>query len=519
MPVRSRKQSSVQAKQCTPVRGIDLSRPDSVIHENALTQAFNFWYEPSYTGIVTRMGTEKVDAPQLPGAVTEMIYYITTTGEAYLVVAIRTQIGEHRLYALVDAGSGNQWQLVTELQRVPSLLNFDGYLIIADGRNGGIVSWDGATLKEIQGSPPKPTVLNTISDRVVANSLDSPDYVFFSEPENFEEWGVSEGKAGFIAPAGFGEGMEINGMTALYGMLVVSKVHRDKAGNITAKRLHMINTNGTPESWSTARLSATNATNVQNGITSVADKIFYLDSDGIQSASPAPGGAFGDIALDPEAGTRILALIGRNASQATTAVVKFVKILGQLWFIIRAGQAVEIVVYHPLQGGAWTELRYPFITGALCETGTNVLLGADDGYIYKFSGEGTDSGKPVQTVLRTKKYDQVGGDMILRAAKLTLGRISPSLIRVEAVGEDGSIRHLVAEMQTEETGAADDKIFDANYKIFDANFPIFGGQRIIPQPFDWRVAGPRSTGIYMQVRTLGGRITIDGIAALMAHVG
>jgi hypothetical protein len=146
-----------------------------------------------------------------------------------------------------------------------------------------------------------------------------------------------------------------------------------------------------------------------------------------------------------------------------------------------------------------------------------------DGCVYKFVQTGRDAGlhgdKDIFTMVRSRKFEQMGGDLILRGAKLTIGRIQPSLIRMEAIGNDGASRYLIAEEMTREVGSGDDLIFDANYKIYDANWPIAGVTRAVPQIFDWRVAGPRDPGLYLQVRTLGGRVTIDSIQGLAAIVG
>ena len=99
-----------------------------------------------------------------------------------------------------------------------------------------------------------------------------------------------------------------------------------------------------------------------------------------------------------------------------------------------------------------------------------------------------------------------------------MGLIQPSLLRLEAVGNDGKTRYLIAEEATGQVGAGDDLIFDANYKIYDATWPI-AAPRAATRIFDWRVAGPRDPGLYLQLRTVGGRVTIDTIQGLAAIVG
>ncbi|MCL1985184.1 MAG: hypothetical protein FWG59_01880, partial [Betaproteobacteria bacterium] len=430
------------------------------------------------------------------------------------------EFGLWRLAAAQDGGQ--EWENMYPLRGEAALMSFNGCLLIADGREEGLVAWDTENFLAVPGSPPRPTVLGSIADRVITNSLDAPDYVFFSGPQDFEDWSVTDGGAAVDVAAGFGEGMEVNGFAVVYSTLIVSKLAKDAAGHVTQKRLHMINTEGTPSSWSTARLSSVNAACVRGAITTVQEKAYFLDSDGIKSAAPSIAGTYGDIAVDPSTGVRIHAKIGAQAATASRAWLHWCKNLGQLWFIITSGGASSVVLLHPMQGMAWTEVQYPFDPGCMCEVGKDVYLGAADGSVYRFTGTGKDEGRneerPVYGMLRSRKFGQMGGDLILRGAKLTLGSIQPTRIKLEAVGDDGATRYPLAEDETLPAGSADDLIFTANYKIYDAEWFI-GGQRAVPKIFDWKTAGPRDPGLYLQLRTEGGRVTVDSIQGLAAVVG
>lgn len=526
MPMRSRKQRTVKVVQCVPDRGLDLSTSPAALHENALTRAYNMWYEPNINGLVTRYGLAVTAAPVLPAGISKLHYHVMADGTAHLLAATTTNTSADALYRLDESGATPAWVKILDLQtsngNAPGLLSFDGVLLIADGRNGGLVAWDGTTTNEIQGSPAKPTVVTTIADRVVCNSLDSPDAVFFSEPEQYDKWSVSEGGAAVIVPAGFGEGMTINAMAALYGYLVVSKVHHDTTGAVTQKRLHMISTTGTPAEWQGVQLSQTSAAVALDCMAGVADRVFFLDSDGAQSLSPSSAGAYGDLAVDPKMGPKIRPMIAGAARKATHGNVQWVRNLGQLWWIVRSGAAATVVLYHPMQGGgAWTELHFPVAMRSLCEVGERVYIGGDDGRLYMFSVTGTDwtadGEKPIYSTLRTKKYEQMGGDVILKGAKLGVSRILPTNVRIEAVDEAGA-RYLVAEMDTAETGSSSQKIYDAHDKIANANWKISGGSEPIAQYFDVKT-NVRRSALFLQVRTIGGRIVIDSISGLLALVG
>lgn len=526
MPVRSRKQQTVKVVQCVPDRGLDLSTSSAVLHNNALTRAYNMWYEPNINGLVTRYGLALAKAPALPAGISKLHYHVMADGAAHLLAATATNTGADALYRLDESGSAPAWVKVLDLQtnngNAPGLLSFDGVLLIADGRNGGLVAWDGATINEIQGSPSQPTVVTTIADRVACNSLSSPDAVFFSEPEQYDSWSVVEGGAAVIIPAGFGEGMTINAMTALYGYLVVSKVHRDATGAVTQKRIHMISTTGTPAEWQGVQLSQTSSAVARDCMAGVADKVFFLDSDGAQSLSPSSAGAYGDLSVDMKMGPRIRPMIAGAARKSTHGNVQWIRNLGQLWWVVRSGAASTVVLFHPMQGGgAWTEMHFPVAIRSLCEVGERVYVGGDDGRVYLLSATGTDwtaaGEKPIYATLRTKKYEQMGGDVILKGVKLGVGRILPTNIRIEGVDEAGA-RYLVAEMDTAETGSSSQKIYDAHDKIANAKWKIFAGDSPVAQYFD-KKANVRRSALSLQVRTIGGRIVIDSISGTLALVG
>lgn len=527
MPIRSRKHQQVKTVQAIPDRGLDLSQSPVAIHANALTRAYNLWYEPQLGGLVTRYGMARANAPQLPAVITELHYHVMQDGTGYLLAATSDSMtAKAALHKLTEGPEGKVWEKLTDLETkggdAPGLLSFDGMLLIADGRDSGLMSWDGETIKEVAGSPKQPTVVDTIANRVVCNSLTSPDAVFFSEPEQYDKWSVTSGGAAVIVPAGFGEGMTINGFADLYGMLIVSKVHRDAGGNITAKRLHLINTQGTPASWSGVQLSQTSSASNLGAITGIADRAYMLDSDGPHSLQPSPGGAFGDISIDPKMGPAIHPLIANAARRADHAAVVWLRNLAQIWFIVRGGGSATVVVYHPMQGGgAWTELSFPVAPRTLCEVGTRVYMAGDDGRLYMLAPGGTDwtpdGDAPIYTTLRTKLYEQMGGDLILRGIKLGIGRIFPTEMNVEAIDQIGG-RHLIISTTTAETGSAQQKIYDAHSKIANSKWKIGGTETPVPQYFDWR-ANVRKAGMYLQVRTVGGRVTFESVTANFAVVG
>lgn len=85
MPVRSRKQQTVKVMQCVPDRGIDLSTSPAVLNDNALTRAYNLWYEPNINGLVTRYGMSLTAAPALPAGISKLHYHVMANGTAHLL--------------------------------------------------------------------------------------------------------------------------------------------------------------------------------------------------------------------------------------------------------------------------------------------------------------------------------------------------------------------------------------------------------------------------------------------------
>ncbi len=518
MPQRSRKHAQVKVVQVFPGEGLDLSASPASIGANALTRAYNFWYHPAIQGISTRFGLQPYGVPVLEGGIDLLHYHVLPNGAAYILA-----VSGSKLWKL----DGQVWEKVLDLQCfLPSVLSFNWILLVADGRDAGLIEVNlqtGETPKVIPGSPQKPTVLGSVADRVVCNSLSSPDAVFFSGPEQYDEWSTIDGAAALIVQAGFGDGMEINGFAALYNVLLVSKVQKNAMGDVIAKRLHMVSTAGTPASWFAAQVSATNAGAFQNAIISVADKAFFLDTDGPQSVAPSPGGAYGDIAIDAKMTPKIQAMAAPATSGASSVLVVFVKNLAQVWFMVRRGNSVKIFLAHPLRDNAWTELDFPVSLYALCETGEKILLGGADGVLYELSGvEGVDilggsEGKAilVSTTLRTRRYENMGGDLLLRQIKANIFRMAPALVNIEAVSGANDERFLIRQVETAAIGTADQKIFDAETKITFSTWSIFGGNAIPKQYFDYK-ANVRKAEMCLQIRTTGGVIAVENIVAEFA---
>ena len=526
MPRRSRKHSHVNIKSSYLSKGLDLSSFPSQIHDESLTRAYNVWYTlNTASGLENRYGLERVYFNESPLPITDKIIkvynHIDNEGIAHLLVVTHAELSDYdTLYELKDG----QYTYITQLNNQnglpPSIISFNGVLLIADGGEQGLLAWDKKGVQTIQDSPTKATVIISHADRVVCNSLTSPDSVFFSEPEQYDKWALIEGGNAVIIPAGFGEGMEINAFSSLYGSLIVSKVHKDEQGFITEKKMHLISTQGTTADWQAVSLSHTSSACSHDSMLGVLDKVYLIDTDGVQLIVPSPAGAYGDIAIDTKQTNKTLPLINLYLKDLFSAEVVYMSSLGQVWFTLNTSSTVKTIVYS-LVNNAWSELEFPLKYNSICEIDNKIYIGGHDGRLYYLTATGqdwTEQGyQDIYSTIRTKLYEQMGGDIILKAVKLSLGRMKPSLLKIEAVGEDEK-RYLVKEVNTQLTGSSDQLIYDANQKIDTADWKIYCGNAIVKQYFDYK-ANVRATGLYIQVRIVGGRVIINSISGLFAQVG
>ncbi len=581
MPIRSRKQASIKNHATTLSLGLDLSAQATRINEESLTRAYNCLYDISYTGLSTRDGLTLATTVKLPYAIDFVYYYVNMYGETFLLV-----VSNSKLYQLLDNEYIELFDLHTERGVIPSMITFNGYLIIADGRQEGLIAWDGEIVEVeeeeeiftgseftdelvdveppvhhdteetsysisdtdeeseenededteeeeeevikgfhiIKGSPEFPTVVSTAGDRVICNSLTSPDSVFFSEPEQYDGWDIVEGGNAITIVAGFGDGMEINNFAVLYGMLVVSKIHKEN-DKITGKKLHLISIAGTTTEWYAMPLSQTAGATSRNAMIGVQDSIYFIDNDGIQRIIPSLAGAYGDVSLDTsniKNSARILPLVSSYLKGLEQGQAYYVTSAGQIWYnlVLPSNANNKVMVYH-IVNNSCTELEFPVKFLSICEIDEKIYLGGNDGRLYYLSDKGTDwteSGEyPIYTTIRTKLYEQMGGDIILKGIKIGLDRIMDTNLTIEAVDHVG-YRYPIWNGEIKEVGSSLVKIFDAHSKIYNANWSIYGDDISQENIFEYK-CNIRRPSLYVQIRTKGGRININLISGTFAYVG
>ena len=512
MPRRSSKHATLDRRMVVPTQGMDLSVPANAIGDNMLSRAYNWWYEPE-RGLCVRQGLARETIETLANPIIALHPYVNAAGALLLLCASNGKLKERNAAVWDDVAT------ISTAGHV-SMTTFNGQSLIADGAGTGLLKYDGTTAAYISGSPAKPMCVTQIANRVVCASADVPDYVYFSGANDLDDWATASPGTALTIAAGFGDGYSITGFAVIYDLLVVSKVKRDTNGAIVGRKMYAISTAGDPSSWSVKRISSENAAMLKGGIVAVGEVAYLLDSNGFKAVSPTPNGQFGDIGVDPIVGTRVNKLVAQLARSADTLLVTYVPSLAQLWCVVGIGSQVRIVIYHPVQG-AFTQVEFgSFAPYAVCSVGNTVYLAGNDGVLYTLANAGSDEltagiFTPTYATLRTRMFEGLGGDLILKKTKLVLEAIRPASLVIEAYMPDGNSRVTIGTITTN-TGGASIPVYEAYDKVVDATYYLADDQpRAEPLFYD----GPRASAMALQVRVLGGRVALNSLTAEFAVVG
>ena len=512
MPKRSSKHATLDRRMVVPTQGMDLSIPANAIDDNMLSRAYNWWYEPE-KGLCVRQGLSRADITHLSTPIVALHLYVDATGTLRLLAASNGKLKE------LDDDAWADVVPITTTDHV-SMITFNGQAIIADSSSTGLVKYDGSTAATISGSPAKPTCVSQIANRVVCASADTPDYVYFSGANDLADWATASPGTALTIAAGFGDGYSITGFAVIYDLLVVSKVKRDSTGAIVGRKLYAISTAGEPSSWYVKRISSENAAMLKGGMVAVGEVAYMVDTNGFKAVSPTPNGQYGDIGVDPIVGARVNKLVAQLARSADTLLVKYLPSLAQLWCVVGIGAQVRIVIYHPVQG-AFTQIEFgSFAPYAACEVGSTVYLAGNDGILYTLANAGADEladgvFTPIYSTIRTRMFEGLGGDLILKKSKLVLEALRPASLVLEAYMPDGNQRVTIGTITTN-TGGASIPVYEAYDKVVDATYYLADDQpRAEPIFYD----GPRASAMALQVRVLGGRVVLNSLTAEFAVIG
>jgi hypothetical protein len=515
MPKRSSKHAILDQRNVVPTGGLDLSVPANALADNALSRAFNWWHEPE-RGLCVRQGLAREDVEVFAYPVLALHPYVDAVGTLHLLAVSEGKIWRR---------TGATWTLVKALTSttvVPSFLDFNGVCVVADEGDTGLWYYNGVadSTAYISGSPANPRALTTIGNRIVCASASQVDLVYFSGPEDYADWATADPGAALVIPAGFGDGADVVGFAVIYTILIIAKVKKDDDGNMTSRALYYIQTSGTPDQWSGDRLSASNTALCPHSIASVGQTAYMIDDNGFKAVAPTPNGQYGDVGVDPLIGLRINRLIAAAVQNADYCAVQYVHSLAQLWVLVRSGSSVRMVVWHPVVG-YFTQLDFgTFRPRAFCEVGGVVYIAGDDGVLFRFSNKGTDEladgvESNIAASLRTKTFEGLGGDLIMKRCKIVTEPIRPATIIIESFIPETNTSVTFGTLTTSSGNAAQplydalDLLADADYKLGDVQAqskPVFSGN-------------VRASGIAVQIRVLGGRVVFNSLTAEFAVVG
>jgi hypothetical protein len=402
-----------------------------------------------------------------------------------------------------------------------SIITFNGVALIADGAaSTGILKYDGDTTSYITDSPAAPLCLMAHANRVVCASADVPDYVYFSGPNDYEDWATASPGAALTIAAGFGDGYSITGLATIYDALIVSKVKRDTSGNVVGRKVYAIFTAGAPENWQVKLISSENAAMFPGGMVAVGEMIYLIDDNGFKAVSPTPNGQYGDISVDPVIGSRVKKFAAAYARVATSALMTYIPSLAQVWCVMGGLTSSRIFIWHPVQG-AFTiaDFGQTFVPKAITEVGQTVYLAGNDGYLYTFQNRATDeygeTPTPIYATVRTRVFEGLGGDLILKKAKLVMEALLTSDVLVEAYLPEEGRRVPIGIAQIGD-GSAANPVYEAVDEVVNADYLLAYGERL-RQPIFY--SGPRAVSMSIQIRVIGGRVTLNSITAEFAVVG
>ncbi|WP_421901308.1 hypothetical protein [Maridesulfovibrio sp.] len=489
----------------TPVAGVDKSASAANISDKALSRGYNVYYDPGTSKLSTRPGFKCVTASALPAGIDALHHFGGMAGAAPFSYLMCVSAG--KLYKL----NGTAWDEVATLDsNNPQMVTFNSKLIIADG-GAGLKAYDGTSVSVIDGSPAKPTAVKEVNNRLVANSADMPDYFFLSAAEQHDKWTADAG--GYKIPAGYGDGLKVNGFATLHNKLVVSKSSSDE------KRLYGVSMAGEISAWATVLLSAENAAIGPHAIKSLGSSVYYLDTDGFSRLFPTD--TYGDVGVDSEVGFTMASEFRRFCKNARNISMSWIPSLGALACIFRGGGVKAFHLFNPRHG--FTEWEAADFKGlnCVCESGGRIYLGSDSGHLYQMHTAGTDEVTPgdvreIWGVARFKLFESSSGkDLFLEAGtKVNVDYITSGSYNLEVYAGNAENKVLLQAFDTL-SGSAQQELYDADTAVVDATYGLDSsttGQDVCRSRF-------RARGLMFQIRTHSGcRLAINSVSASVREV-
>lgn len=491
----------------TTTGGLNLALLPSDIAENELSIAYNMIYDPATGKLTTRQGVRIESANKLTSPIDILHSFVRTNDEGYIVC-----VSDSILYYL---NSGTWVALSTLESSEPTMISFNGKLLIADGHSSGILSWDGTNpVSRITGSP-QCNAIYTQANRVIANNISGQaelDAVYMSGVEDETDWDVVAGDA-LIVRAGYGDGQSVNGFSTIGKILLVSKVAKVD-DNISKKRFYGIDMSGDSTSWQADYVSETNAAIGPYALSGMGQDVLYVDTQGIEALTPTQ--EYGDIATDPIIGGKINNAVLSLANQSDFVKVLTLKNLASTWFLFGT---TRIYVYSHLTR-AFTEIAFSSSIRHMVEHGDTVYLAGDDGllfYLTEQSGDET-SANVVEDYISATQFKMVTGtgDLLLTKIHSTFEYLQSGTYEIRVSSGEYKDQTLLQSLDFT-VASGDEYLHGANDALADAIYDL--GSTGTNQRIPCR-AKYRGDGIMLQVKTKNfARISIGGVTPIIAQVG
>lgn len=497
------KSSKAQQGAVSPIQvkfdgGLNYSQSPSQIADNELTRALNLVYNSQTGTPETRSGTSCVTATALASPILKIYYYEKSATEKWLVCASGGKLYYLDDDAWVEIGS------LSDSTTVPMFLTFNTYLLIADGGTN-LKKWNGSALSSLSDGL-SATAIAEIGARVVINSKSDPDLVTFSGVEDETMWDTADLTNPAIGiRAGFGDNMLVNGFAVFATDLVVSKT------GLSEKALYRISTaDASPVNWTVSKLSGNNAAQNPHSLVSAFNNVFFVDTNGFKSIQGVT--EYGDLQVDP---------VGANINTAFNGYacmgIEYLPAYTAMWFIM----SDRVYCAHYLGGNyIFTDLQFQQGTiTSILQTGNDIYLSGNNGYLYKMSDTDTDEVSPsvfqnYSTIIASKRFSFFGGGILRKTSvefkALEVAGTSTAFMRANTAEVDGTL------LKTINVISAATFLYDATEDLYDATTLLADMSNTAW--IETTTNKVRGTSIQWQIDATEGRFGVEGLIAEVALV-
>lgn len=494
MGFRARKHRQVQPVLLAFQGGVNLYDAPQHIPEGQCSVLTNMLYANREAVPVTRTGLQCLADAVAPGVgISKLHHYQKNSTEAHVVAAMT----DGKLYRL----AGPAWVEIALLNAsgvTPSMVTFNGRLIVADG-SPHLHYWDGVDYAEIPGSPQATAVIES-RNRLVCNSAEDLDGVYFSGPEDELMWDTGQAGSASFYRAGYRDALSVVGFGQFGSDLMVFKQGPDGG------RIYRVLMTGA-EPWEIVPLSKSVTATSAGAIEFVQNNVLFGSDTGVLDV----GGViqYGEL----EVGT-VGKMINPLLQGKKIREISYIPSLGVALCMVDGD--FRILAFHP-HNGAWSVLDYQqmFMTTA-CQAGSDVLIAGSNGRLYRISRqEDRDEIAPGQFsdytgVLRTRTLLFEAGE-IVRKTRLHLESITEAIGTVAYLGLNSPDPKILADINTQ-VGLG--QLYDANGPLADAT------QKLGAFTVDYVTSYDRArdAALAYEIKTSSGRIKVRQLYAELATV-